>query len=615
MKYWWLKLARYALPQWRGLLFIAIMTVVAIGFKLLSPWPLKLIVDHVLTDQALPSELDWIKALPGASSARGLLAWLAGATVALFLARRLLNISRKYVEAGTGSRMTFGLATDVFHHLQNRSLMFHGKQRVGDLVRRVTSDCTCVRDLIMDIYLPIITSLVTLVAMIIVMWQLSPVMALLAIGMSVPLALITKWLARPMSERRYQEMELQGEVMALAEQTLTAIPIVQAFGREEQEQRRFHGLTQRTIRANLLSLLGQEQFKVSTGAVTVLATTVVMAVGGIFVLQGTITVGSLLVILSYFGTLYSPIETLAYLGAGFASAGAGARRVLELFDTQEMVQEIPGAKPLAAPQHERGRHIRLEGVTFGYEPGHAVLRNISFEASPGETIALVGRTGAGKSTLVSLIARLYDPWQGTIRFDGVDIRQLQLRSLRDNIAVVMQEPYLFRSTVAENIAYGRPNASRGEIIAAAKTAAAHTFIERLPQGYDTVIGERGATLSGGEKQRLSIARALLKDAPVLILDEPTSALDATTETSLLEALQRLVHGRTTFVIAHRLSTIRRAHRIVVLDRGRVVEIGSHDELQRSHGLYEQLCNLQSGRTQDCALPETSAPDAKVEVSW
>jgi ATP-binding cassette subfamily B protein/subfamily B ATP-binding cassette protein MsbA len=259
------------------------------------------------------------------------------------------------------------------------------------------------------------------------------------------------------------------------------------------------------------------------------------------------------------------------------------------------VKEAPDAEPLPVLKNHRQGNISLEGVAFGYELGRPVLHDISLEAKPGETVALVGHTGAGKSTLVSLIARLYDPWQGTIRFDGVDLRQLELRSLRDSIAFVMQEPFLFRITVAENIAYGRPTASRDEIIAAAEAAAADAFIRRLPQGYDTVIGERGATLSGGEKQRLSIARALLKASPVLILDEPTSALDPGTETSLLEAIERLMHGRTTFVIAHRLSTIRKADRVIVLERGRIVEAGSPGELLAAGGTYSMLEQLQFGR--------------------
>jgi ATP-binding cassette subfamily B protein/subfamily B ATP-binding cassette protein MsbA len=267
--------------------------------------------------------------------------------------------------------------------------------------------------------------------------------------------------------------------------------------------------------------------------------------------------------------------------------------VLEIFAAQdESVKELPSARPLPTIPHGPRGHIRLDGITFGYEPERAILHDVSFEAKPGEVVAIVGHTGAGKSTLVSLIARLHDPWQGTIWFDNTDIRQVQLRSLRESIAFVTQDPFLFRCSIAENIAYARPEATRQKVIAAAEAAAADGFIQRLPQGYDTVIGERGATLSGGEKQRLSIARALLKDAPVLILDEPTSALDAETELTLLEAMDRLMQGRTTFVIAHRLSTVRSADRIVVLEQGRVVEVGSHDELLHAHTRYEELCRLQ-----------------------
>jgi ATP-binding cassette subfamily B protein len=262
---------------------------------------------------------------------------------------------------------------------------------------------------------------------------------------------------------------------------------------------------------------------------------------------------------------------------------------------RDCVHESPAARPLPVPPDGRRGHLRLEGVTFGYDPSRPVLRDVSLEARPGEVVALVGPTGAGKSTLVSMIARLYDPWEGTVWLDGIDLRDAQLQSLRENIAIVMQEPFLFRMSVAENIAYGRPDASRDEILAAARAASADDFIQELPQGYDTGIGERGITLSGGEKQRLSIARALLKDAPVLILDEPTSALDAQTEATLIEAMERLMQGRTTFIIAHRLSTVRNADRIVVLEDGQVVEAGTHEQLQTAKGMYARLEQLQLTR--------------------
>jgi ATP-binding cassette subfamily B protein len=355
--------------------------------------------------------------------------------------------------------------------------------------------------------------------------------------------------------------------------------------------------------------MSQHQFRVSTGAVNALAGAVVMSAGGIAVLQGELTVGSLLVLVCYFAALYSPIETLAYLSEGFASAAAGARRVLDMLDAHEFdVIDQPGAAPLPAPSISHGISVRLAGVTFGYEPGRPVLQDVSLVADPGEIVAVVGSTGAGKSTLVSLIPRFFDPWQGTVYFNEREIRSIQLASLRQQIAIVPQQPFLLPLTIAENIAYARPEASRAEIVAAAVAASADAFIQRLPRGYDTVIGERGATLSGGEKQRLSIARAFLKDAPILILDEPTSAVDAQTEACLMESLEHLMRGRTTFIIAHRLSTIRRADQILVLENGRCVERGGHDELLSLRGHYFRFHGSQvvrPGTTKIAALAQGS----------
>jgi ATP-binding cassette subfamily B protein/subfamily B ATP-binding cassette protein MsbA len=366
---------------------------------------------------------------------------------------------------------------------------------------------------------------------------------------------------------------------------------VQAFVREEHNDAGFRQLTSRTLQAYLRAMRSQLNFKIGVSAVSAIGTALVIIVGGSHVLAGTLSIGSLLVFLSYLASLYAPVETLAYSSAGFASAAAGARRVLDVLDSEEMVHEVPGAPALPEVRGD----VSIEGVTVGYEPGRPVLHDVSIEARAGETIALVGPTGAGKSTLVSLIPRFFDPWSGRVVIDGHDVRSVSLSSLRSRITLVLQEPFLLPLSVAGNIAYGRPGASDEEIEAAARAANAHEFIERLPEGYETVLGERGATLSGGERQRLSIARALLKDAPILILDEPTSALDAETEGLLLSALERLMSGRTTFIIAHRLSTIRNADRIVVIDGGRVVEQGTHQELAGAGGTYQRFSELQHGR--------------------
>ncbi|HLH29996.1 MAG TPA: ABC transporter ATP-binding protein, partial [Terriglobia bacterium] len=373
----------------------------------------------------------------------------------------------------------------------------------------------------------------------------------------------------------------------IIEQTLSAIPVVQAYATEERNERNFRAATAATLKAVLSSTRVQFRFKVLTGMATTLGTAAILWIGAEHVLEGTLTIGSILVFLSYLGSLYAPIESLMYTGSTIQGASGSAARVMEVMDTEPEVRERGGAIRL---QRVHG-HVRFKAVSFGYEPSRPVLHDISFEALPGETIAIVGSTGAGKSTLVSLLPRFYDPSGGSVTIDEYDLRDVTINSLRQQIAIVLQESFLFPISIAENIAYGRPNATIEEIMDAARAANAHQFIERLPEGYETMIGERGATLSGGERQRIAIARALLKNAPILILDEPTSALDTETEHMLLQALERLMQGRTTFIIAHRLSTIRNADRIVVLDNGHIIESGSHRELMQVDGRYRRLVSL------------------------
>ena len=397
--------------------------------------------------------------------------------------------------------------------------------------------------------------------------------------------------AEPMLERGYEQEEIEGQLYDITEQTLSSIKVVQAFGREDQSDRRFRSTGDAIVRAALATTGVQFRFGIGMGLATAVGTAAVLWVGATHVLDGRLSAGQhpgLFFRIS--GSLYGPLEALMYTTATIQGAAGSARRVLEVLETECEVADQPGALSLPAV---RG-HVCIEHVQFGYEPGRQVLSDVSLEARPGEMIAIVGPTGAGKSTLVSLLMRFFDPWQGRVTIDGHDVRSVQLRSVRSQVAFVPQEPFLFPVTIAENIAYGRPSASRAEIEACARAANAHAFIERLPGGYDTAVGERGATLSGGERQRLSVARALLLDAPILVLDEPTSALDVATEGLLLEALDRLMAGRTTLIIAHRLSTIRRADKIVVLRDGRVVESGTHHELLGSEGLYRRLHDFQIG---------------------
>ncbi len=587
MKGPWRLVLPYAQSNARGLGVLGGLAAAGVAVETLKPWPMKLLVDHVLTRKPLPGMAAWVADIPGGGSPSGLAAWLAGGTLLLFLVAQGLSLAQAWLRAGLGARLTCRLGGDLFEHLQRLSPVFHTRHRAGDLIRRVLTDAGCARELLFSVVFPGVTSVLSLAVMFAVMWSLNRSLSVAALALALPLLLLIRRFSRPIEERAYRQYELEGEMSALAEQTLAALPVIQAYTREEHHDHRFRSLSREGLGAYLRTTAAGLQFKVGTSGVTAVGTAVLMALGGLQVLQGSLTLGSLLVFLSYLGSLYAPLESLAYIGQSHAVASAGARRVLEVLEAGEEVREAADARALP-PATTRGAHLRLEGVSFGYDPHRPVLHRLSLEVQPGETVALVGRTGAGKSTLVSLIPRFFDPQEGRVLFDGIDVRELQLASLRSRVALVLQEPFLLPLSVAENLAYGKPGATREEIEAAAVAANADGFIRRLPQGYDTVLGERGATLSGGEKQRLSIARALLKDAPVLILDEPTSALDVETEASVLEALERLMEGRTTFLIAHRLSTVQRADRVVMLDEGQAIDQGPPDGFLHRRGLSAGL---------------------------
>jgi ATP-binding cassette subfamily B protein/subfamily B ATP-binding cassette protein MsbA len=581
-------LLRYAAPYWGGWVLIVVVTLLSTAFALLTPWPMKILVDHVLGQKPMPETLARGAALlPGADTPTGLLAWVVLAGLGVFAAGSAAEVILTCAWIRVGQRMVYDLAGHLFGHLLRRSLLFHSRNAVGDGISRITGDSWCVYTVVNTLLFTPGHALITMAGLVAVMARMDAGLTLLALGVAPFMAGSSFLLGRPVRALARAQREIESRIQSHVQQTLSGIPVVQAFSQEERERRRLQEFASAAIRARQRRTLVSSLNGLTSGLTTTLGTGAILWVGARHVLDGQLTVGAILVFLAYLGSLQAQMKALTAIYGALQMTGASVDRVMEVLETEREVRDRPGAPPLPPV---RG-HLRFRGVTFGYEPGRPVLKDVSLEALPGQTIAIVGATGAGKSTLAGLVPRFFDPWQGQVSLDGHDLRAVQLASLRDQVALVLQEPFLFPLTIAENIAYGCPGASPAAIEAAARAANAHAFIARLPQGYATPVGERGATLSGGERQRLAIARALLKDAPVLILDEPTSALDGQTEGLLLEAVRRLTRGRTTLIIAHRLSTIRAADRIVVLEDGAVAEAGTHSELIARGSFYHRLHEL------------------------
>jgi len=583
------RLLPYARRRRGPLALVALGMLLDIGFTLLQPWPLKVLVDNGLRGRPLHGFLlGLFGALPGPHTRDALLSWTIAAMVMIFLLTWAAGVLASWAAIRFGSQMSYDVAGDLFAHMQRLSLRFHTQHGIGSSIRRITGDSGAVATIIQDAGLPAISAVATVGAMLVVMLALDAGLTLLTLAVIPPMALIVRRYSAPMTERSYDQQQAEGELYETVEQTLTGIAVVQAFSGEGAADRRLAGNVERIMRATIRMTWAQSRFSLLLGAVTALGTAAVFWVGADQALKGAISLGTILVFISYLGSLYSPVHDVSHSSGTISESLGSALRVVEVLDARADVEDRRGAVVLAGVRGE----VALEGVTFGYEVGRPVLRGVSFSAGPGEVVAVVGPTGAGKTTLVGLLPRFFDPDAGRVLLDGRDVRGLRLAQVRDSVSLVLQESFLFPFSIAENIAYGRPGASCEEIVEAARAANAHEFVSGLSQGYDTVVGERGATLSGGERQRVAIARALLKDAPVLILDEPTSALDAETEGSLLQALDRLMVGRTTVIIAHRLSTIRRADQILVLRDGEIVERGPHQQLIDLDGHYARMHGIQ-----------------------
>jgi ABC-type multidrug transport system fused ATPase/permease subunit len=585
------RLLRYVLRQKARLGIAFALSLVAGLLELARPWPVKFVVDNVLSGHAVPGWLSSLGAiLPGGGTTSGMLGWCVAVAVVIAVGSAVLSLVALNVAFGVSQRMVYELSRDLFGKLQQLSLRFYGRERTGDLLQRIGADVFVVQAAVLQVALPATISLLSLAAMFAIMASLDLTLALIAMSVVPLLGLSLGLLTKPMNDATNHQYRCTGALMAFVEQSLAGIKIIQGFACEPFVQAKLEDKATELSDAYKRFTRVSSLYNAITVIITGTAAAVLLGLGGARVLSSHLSVGDLFVFLTYLTALYGPVNQLSLAVGAAIAVVARARRIFEVLDCQESVPERADARSLGRARGD----VVLKDVSFSYEANgnlscpRTILRDISFRAHPGQITAIVGATGAGKTTLVSLLSRFYDPQEGSVLIDGHDIRELSLKSLRQNVALVLQEPYLFPMSIADNIAFGRPSATREEISAAAQLAHAHEFILRLPQGYDTVISEKGASLSGGERQRLAIARAVLTDAPILVLDEPTSALDARTEAQIFDALSNLMRSRTTFIISHRLSTIRRADQILALDDGHIVERGTHEHLLARGKVYARL---------------------------
>jgi ABC-type multidrug transport system fused ATPase/permease subunit len=570
----------YYRPYLGTIVFSLFLLLIGVNLNLLKYWPIQWVIDHVIT-VGPGGTVHWNMVNLRAGEA-ALLA--AAVMVVIYLLAGALGFWRNYLSIEIGLKALLQLRTQLYSYLQYLPLHFHDRRRSGDSTFRVAYDAQAIQTFFNRGFDTIFGSILTLVLTFLYMLHMDAVLACLSLAI-LPLLWLTIYFfsARVRAQTTALQQE-ESDVLARASEGLTSIRIVHAFGQEEFEVREFEREARASYAANLNLTVTNAISTLTVSAVMALGLALVLYVATLHILAGRLTIGQLTLFLAYVNMLYQPLEQLSYTAWAMEGAAAGMQRVFEILDAEDSVPERAGAKPMPRAQG----NIAFEDVSFAYDVEHPILRGISLTVQPGQTVALVGGTGAGKTTLVSLVPRFYDPGAGRVLIDGLDVRAATKKSLRANISVVLQDTLLLSGTVLENIAYGRPEATRAEIEAAAEAAQAHVFIGQLPRGYDTQVGERGVRLSGGQKQRIGLARAFLKNAPILLLDEPTSALDLTTEAEIMETLHTLMKRYTTLIVTHRLATIHRADCIHVLENGRVVESGTGPELLARRGVYAGL---------------------------
>src|SRR3989454_3116075 len=556
--------------------------------NVLEPWPLKVVLDNVLRSRQIHGWLNRFIHTTAGDDKLAILKFACIAVLGIAALDAICSYAEKYLTTSVGQWVAHDLRRALYSHIQRLSLAYHDEKRTGDLISRVTTDIDAIQSFITSGLLQTLVNTLTLLGMVGVMFYLNWQFTLIALSVAPVLFAIVYTYTRRIKKASRAVRKKEGEITSVIEEVLSSIRVVKAFAREDYEVKRLEeqglegvevALRARSLKAKLTPIVD---------LIVAMGTCLVLWFGSRLVMSGSLSAGELVVFILYLGKMYKPMQELSKMTDTYSKAAVGYERIREVLETDKEIKDVRGA--IRAPRF-KGK-IEFDHASFAYDPETPILKDVSFTIEPGQVAALVGPTGAGKTSIISLIPRFYDPSSGVVKIDGADIRRYKQQSLRQQISFVLQETMLFHSTVWQNIAYGKPEASRQEIIAAAELANASEFIDKLSDGYDTVLGERGMTLSGGQRQRIAIARAVIRNTPILVLDEPTSGLDSSSEKLVFEALDRLMKNKTTIVIAHRLSTIRNADMIFVIDDGRIVESGRHEELMKQGGLYAELHNLQ-----------------------
>jgi ATP-binding cassette subfamily B protein len=574
-------------PHWKAMSLALAGVAVEAAASLLEPWPLKIVLDYLLQSRPLPQWMgpvvDWIGG--------GTLAVLNVAVVAvavIAVGGAVGSYLNNYLTANAGQWVMHDLRRTLYHHIHRLSLAEHDEKRTGDLIGRVTSDIDSIQDFVTSALLGIVTSVLTLVGIIAVMLYLNWRFTLISLAVAPVLFLAVYVFTRRIKKASREVRKKESEMLSMVAEVFSSIRVVKAFAREDYEERRFERQSLDNVETALVARAVKMKLAPVVDIIVAIGTCLMLAYGARLVLAGQLTAGALVVFLLYLGKMYKPMRDLSKMTDTVSKAGVAFERIREVLETESGLRDRRHARQAKAFNGA----IAFDHVSFGYSPDQVILEDVSFTIEPGQIAAFVGPTGGGKTTIINLVARFYDPVAGTVSIDGRDIRDFTIRSVRDQISFVLQDTLLFHAPVWQNIAYGRPDATRAEIVRAAELANAHEFITKMPEGYDTMVGERGVTLSGGQRQRIAIARAVIRNTPILILDEPTSGLDAQSEQAVFEALDRLMKGKTSIVIAHHLATIVRASMIFVVKDHRLTERGTHDELLAAGGFYAELHRIQ-----------------------